>query len=168
MGLSTGSMWFASAGSTSSVAWLGIPLSPGAKQRRFATTSGTFAWASTSAGLQRAAVGSMSNQIAVGEQLEGGERRHRAVQFEEHFQGVGDVGFAGRQAMLGEQFGNGAVRRPLLAQLQDDFLGGKEVLEFLWPARCEFRDRSADGDWIKSGHRRELFWPGRCLSVAMA
>ena len=67
----------------------------------------------------------------------------------------GDVGFAGRQAMLRKQFGNGAVRRPFFAQLNDDLFGGNEVLEFLWTARCEFRDGSADGDGIKGGHRRE-------------
>ena len=67
----------------------------------------------------------------------------------------GDGRLAGRQAMLREQFGNGAIRRPPLSQLGDDILRRKQVLELLWTERRKFRDRLSDCGWVKRGHRRE-------------
>ena len=40
---------------------------------------------------------------------------------------------AGRQAMLREQFRNGAIRRSPLPQLSNDILRREQVLELLWP-----------------------------------
>lgn len=69
----------------------------------------------------------------------------------------GDGCLARRQAMLREQFGNGAIRRPPLSQFSDDILGREQVLELLWTERSKFRDRLADFGWVKRSHRREWF-----------
>ena len=66
-----------------------------------------------------------------------------------------DGRLAGRQAMLREQFGNGAIRRPPLSQFRNDILGREQVLEFLWTERSKFCDRLADCGWVKRGHRLE-------------
>ncbi len=66
----------------------------------------------------------------------------------------GDGGLARRQTMLGQQFGNGAVRGTLLAQFSDDLFRREQVVEFLGPARCKLRDCLADCRWIKGGHTR--------------
>lgn len=66
-----------------------------------------------------------------------------------------DGRLARRQAMLREQFGNGAIRRPPLSQFSDDILRREQVLELLWTERRKFRDRLADCGWVKRGHRRE-------------
>ena len=60
-----------------------------------------------------------------------------------------DGRLAGRQAMLREEIGDGAIRRALLPQLHDDILRRKQVLELLRTARREFFDRFADGGWVK-------------------
>jgi len=67
----------------------------------------------------------------------------------------GDGRLARGQAMLREQFCNGAIRRPALSQFGDDILRREQVLEFLWTERRKFRDRLADCGWVKRGHRRE-------------
>lgn len=64
-----------------------------------------------------------------------------------------DGRLARRQAMQREQIGDGAIRRALLAQLDDHILGREQILELLWPARREFLDRLADCGWIKGGHK---------------
>ena len=70
----------------------------------------------------------------------------RSHEFSEHLVAEhGNVGFARRQAMLREQFSNGAVRGPFLLQLRDDFFRRKEVLEFLRTPWGKFRDRFGDG-----------------------
>jgi len=51
--------------------------------------------------------------------------------------------------MLREQFSDGPVGRPFLAQLCDDILRRKQVLESLRTAGRKFRDRLADCGWIK-------------------
>ena len=56
---------------------------------------------------------------------------------------------ARRQAMLREQFGNGAIRRPPLSQFSDDILCREQVLELLRTARREFFNRFADCGWVK-------------------
>ena len=61
----------------------------------------------------------------------------------------GDGRLAGRQAMLREQFGDGAIRRPPLSQFGDDILRRKQVLELLWTERRKFRDRLPDCCWVK-------------------
>ena len=61
----------------------------------------------------------------------------------------GDGRLARGQAMLREQFGNGAIRRPPLSQFSDDILRRKQVLELLWTERRKFRDRLPDCCWIK-------------------
>ena len=61
----------------------------------------------------------------------------------------GDGRLARRQAMLREQFGNGAIRRPPLPQFSDDILRREQVLELLWTERRKFRDRLPDCCWIK-------------------
>ena len=67
----------------------------------------------------------------------------------------GDGRLAGRQAMLREQFRNGAIRRSPLPQLSYDILRREQVLELLWTERRKFRDRLADCGWVKRGHRPE-------------
>ena len=67
----------------------------------------------------------------------------------------GDGRLAGWQAMLREQFGNGAVGRPPLSQFSDDIVRGEQVLELLWTERRKFRDCLTDCGWVKRGHRRE-------------
>ena len=62
---------------------------------------------------------------------------------------------AGRQAMLREQFGNGAIGRLPLSQFSDDIFSREQVLELLRTERSKFRDRLADCGWVKRGHRRE-------------
>lgn len=61
----------------------------------------------------------------------------------------GDGRLACRQAMLREQFGNGAIGRPPLSQFSDDILRREQVLELLWTERRKFRDRLPDCCWIK-------------------
>lgn len=61
----------------------------------------------------------------------------------------GDGRLARWQAMLREQFGNGAIRRPPLPQFSDDILGREQVLEFLWTERRKFRNRLTDCGWVK-------------------
>ncbi len=61
----------------------------------------------------------------------------------------GDGRLARRQAMLREQFGNGAIRRAPLPQFSDDILGREQVLEFLWTERRKFRDCLPDCCWVK-------------------
>lgn len=61
----------------------------------------------------------------------------------------GDGRLACRQAMLREQFGNSAIRRPPLPQFRDDILRREQVLEFLWTERRKFRDRLPDCCRIK-------------------
>ena len=61
----------------------------------------------------------------------------------------GDGRLARRQAMLREQFGNGAIRRPPLSQFSDDILRREQVLELLWTERRKFRDRLTDCGWVK-------------------
>lgn len=56
----------------------------------------------------------------------------------------GDGSLARRQAMLRQKFRNRAIRRPLLPKFTDDFLCREQVLEFLWTARREIRDRLPD------------------------
>ncbi len=68
-----------------------------------------------------------------------------------------DGRLARRQAMLREQFGNGAIGRPPLSQFSDDILGREQVLKLLWTERRKFRDRLADCGWVKRSHRRECF-----------
>lgn len=70
----------------------------------------------------------------------------------------GDGCLARRQAMLSEQFGNGAIRRPPLSQFSDDILRREQVLKLLWTERRKVRDRLADCGWVKRGHRPE--WVG--------
>ena len=60
-----------------------------------------------------------------------------------------DGRLARRQAMLREQFRNGAIRRPPLPQFGDDLLRRKQVLELLWTERRKFRDRLSDCGWVK-------------------
>ena len=60
-----------------------------------------------------------------------------------------DGRLARRQAMLREQFGNGAIRRPPLSQFRDDIFCREQVLELLWTERRKFRDRLPDCCWIK-------------------
>ena len=60
-----------------------------------------------------------------------------------------DGRLARRQAMLREQFGDGAIRRPPLPQFSDDILGREQVLELLWTERRKFRDRLADCGRVK-------------------
>ena len=60
--------------------------------------------------------------------------------------------FADRQAVPGEQIGNGAKRGAFLAQLGDKIFRGGQFPETLRSGRCKFRDRLADGDGIKCGH----------------
>ena len=60
-----------------------------------------------------------------------------------------DGRLARRQAMLREQFGDGAIRRPPLSQFGDDILGREQVLELLWTERRKFRDRLADCGRVK-------------------
>jgi hypothetical protein len=60
-----------------------------------------------------------------------------------------DGRFARRQAMLREKIGDGAIRRALLAQLRDDILRRKQILELLWTTQREFFDRLADCGWVK-------------------
>ena len=60
-----------------------------------------------------------------------------------------DGRLARRQAMLREQFGNGAIRRPPLSQFGDDILCREQVLEFLWTERRKFRDRLTNCGWVK-------------------
>jgi hypothetical protein len=71
-------------------------------------------------------------------------------------------GFAGWQTMLGQEFGDGAIRGTLLPKLRDDFFGLDQILEAFWTARHEIRDRLADCGWIKRGHKPEgsAFEPG--------
>ena len=57
--------------------------------------------------------------------------------------------------MLREKIGDGAIRRALLAQLDDDILRREQILELLRTAWREFLDRFADCDWIKGGHRQD-------------
>ena len=64
----------------------------------------------------------------------------------------GDGGFACRQAMLREQIGDGAIRRTLLPQFDNDIFRREQILELLRTARREFFDRFADGGWVKCGH----------------
>ena len=64
----------------------------------------------------------------------------------------GDGRLAGRQAMLREQFRDGAIRCPPLPQLRDDILRREQVLELLWTERREFLNRLADCGWVKRGH----------------
>ena len=74
----------------------------------------------------------------------------RTNDFAEHLMTEhGDGCLAGREAMLREQFGNRAIRRALLPEFGDDFLGRDQVLEFLRTARCKLRDRLPDTGWIK-------------------
>jgi hypothetical protein len=47
------------------------------------------------------------------------------------------------------------IRSLLLPQLSDDIFGRQQVLKLLWTERCKFRDRLADGGWIKSIHKLE-------------
>lgn len=67
----------------------------------------------------------------------------------------GNGRLAGRQAMLREQFGNGAIRRPSLSQFRNHVLRREQVLELLWTERRKFRDRLPDCGWVKRGHTRE-------------
>lgn len=67
----------------------------------------------------------------------------------------GDSRLARRQAMLREQFSNGAIRRPPLPQFSDDILRREQVLELLWTERRKFRDRLTNCGWVKRGHRRD-------------
>ena len=62
---------------------------------------------------------------------------------------------AGRQAMLREQVGDGAIRRALVPQFRDDILCREQILELLRTARREFFDRFADCGWVKRGHKLE-------------
>lgn len=61
----------------------------------------------------------------------------------------GDGRLAGRQAMLGQKFRNGAIRCPLLPEFGDDFLRREQILELFWSARRKFRDRLSNCGWIK-------------------
>ena len=61
----------------------------------------------------------------------------------------GDGRLAGRQAMLREQFGNGAIGGPPLPQFRDYILRREQVLELLWTERRKFRDRLTDCGWVK-------------------
>lgn len=61
----------------------------------------------------------------------------------------GDGRLARRQAMLREQFGNGAIRRPPLPQFSDNIFRREQVLELLWTERRKFRDRLPDCCWVK-------------------
>lgn len=54
--------------------------------------------------------------------------------------------------MLGEEVGEGAIRRAFLAQLDDDLLRRDQILELLRTARRELLGRFADCGWIKGGH----------------
>jgi len=65
----------------------------------------------------------------------------------------GDGCLAGRQTVLRQQFGDGAIRSAFLSQFNDDLFRRDQILELLWPARCKFCDRLADFDWIKRVHR---------------
>lgn len=56
---------------------------------------------------------------------------------------------ARRQAMLGQEIGDGTIRSTLVPQLCDDFLCREQILEFLRTARCEFFDRLSDCGWVK-------------------
>jgi len=60
-----------------------------------------------------------------------------------------DGRLARRQAMLGQEIGDGTIRSTLMSQLRDDILCREQILEFLWTARCEFFDRLADCGWVK-------------------
>ena len=51
--------------------------------------------------------------------------------------------------MLGEEVGDRAIRRTLLAQLRDDILRREQILELLGTAWREFFDRLADCGWVK-------------------
>ena len=64
----------------------------------------------------------------------------------------GDGRLAGRQTVLRQQFGDGAIRSAFLSQFNDDLFRRDQILELLWPARCKFCDRLADFDWIKRVH----------------
>ena len=69
-----------------------------------------------------------------------------------------DGGFADRQTMLCEQFGDGSIRRLFVSQLCDDISGRQQVLELLWTERCKFRDGLADGGWVEGIHKPEMVW----------
>src|SRR5207244_314703 len=62
--------------------------------------------------------------------------------------------FARGEAVLREQLRDGPIGCPLLSQLGDDILRGKQVLEFLRTTGSKFFDRLADCGGIKGGHRR--------------
>ena len=64
----------------------------------------------------------------------------------------GDDRLAGREAMLGQQFGDGAVGGALLPQFQDDVSCRGQLLEPRWTPRCKPRDCGADRAGIKRGH----------------
>ena len=67
----------------------------------------------------------------------------------------GDGCFARGEAVLREQLRDGPIGCPLLSQLGDDILCGKQVLEFLRTTGSKFFDRLADCGGIKGGHRME-------------
>ena len=48
------------------------------------------------------------------------------------------------QAMMREKVGDGAIRRTLLTQLEDDIFRREQILELLRTARRKFFDRLAD------------------------
>lgn len=64
----------------------------------------------------------------------------------------GDDRLAGREAMLGQQFGDGAVGGALLPQFQDDLPCRGQFLEPWRTPRCEARDCGEDRARIKRGH----------------
>ena len=64
----------------------------------------------------------------------------------------GDDRLAGREAMLGQQFGDGAVGGALLPQFQDDVSCRGQFLESRRTPWCKSRDCRADRARIKRGH----------------
>lgn len=78
----------------------------------------------------------------------------RAHGFTENFVAEqADGGFAGWQAMAGQQVGDGTIGGALSPQFNDDVLCRDQFLEFLRPARSKFLDRLADFIGIKCGHK---------------
>jgi hypothetical protein len=68
--------------------------------------------------------------------------------------------------VLGQQVGDGTIRRVFLPRLNDQWLCRDQILELLWSAWSKFGDRLADFGWIKCVHKLESFEfePGNFLT----